>query len=62
MYPEHLVQLAEDAFDVYLSKNPESQQAWEKLVEAVAEYLKATGSNKSVNRYVDDLSAYLMER
>lgn len=61
MYPEHLVQLAEDAFDVYLSKSPESQQAWEKLVEAVSEHLKDTTSN-IVQQYVDDLSAYLMER
>lgn len=62
MYPQHLIDLAEEAFDVYLSKDPESQQAWEKLVEAVSEHLKDTNSNISVQQYVDDLSAYIMEK
>lgn len=62
MYPDHLIDLAEEAFDVYLSKNPESQQAWDKLVEAVSKYLEDTGSNTSTQQYVDNLSAYLMER
>ena len=62
MYPQHLIDLAEEAFDVYLSKSPEAKEAWEKLVEAVSEHLKDTNSNISVQQYVDDLSAYLMER
>ena len=62
MYPEHLINLAEEAFDVYLSTNPESQEAWDKFVRAVATYLADSGSTIPVQQYVDEIAQHIMER
>lgn len=62
MYPQHLIDLAEEAFDVYLSKSPEAKEAWEKFVEAVTEHLTSTGSNVTVEEYTSSIAQFLMER
>ena len=62
MYPQHLIDLAEEAFDIYLSKNPESQQAWEKFVAAVTVYLADINSDTPVQQYVDQITQFVMER
>lgn len=61
MYPQHLVDLAEEAFDVYLSKSPEAKEAWDKFVEAVSKHLTSTGSNVTVEEYTSSIAQFLME-
>lgn len=61
MYPQHLINLAEEAFDVYLSKSPQASLAWDKFVEAVTEHLTSTGSS-AIEEYTSSIAQFLMER
>lgn len=59
-FPKHLVELAEEAFEAYLTKDQEAQTKYDELVIKVNDYVKDNGITTPVEQVIDELCASIM--
>lgn len=59
-FPKHLVELAEEAFEAYLTRGPEAQTKYDELVVAVNNYVKDNRITTPVEQVIDELCTSIM--
>lgn len=55
MYPEHLIDMAEEVFEAYFQRDPLAQHMYDELRAAVKQHLETAGTDVPVQTYLDGL-------
>lgn len=59
-FPKYLVRMAEEVFEVYLSRDPKAQELYTELKAAVAAYVTEAGIDIPVEHVVGELCDSVM--